>query len=748
MKKNKVWKIVKYNIERNLRNKWFIGLNAVLFIVAIFAINFNGVKTILKNKNIISKDKEIKFEVYDDTDSFYNILEDKINQNKDIDNVSLSRIEEVSYDENMDKSVVIIDAEKSDENILNIKVISKDGMKQKYYGIIEASVEETKEELIKSKFNITSTQIEKIKENIKIERIMVGVDNSNSDTKQIVQTAVSYITLIILMLILSKIAGDISQEKVTKSIEYVLTSITAEEYLIAKVISISLTMILQVVFTFIYFIISSSISSFLNITFAENMLENSIQGFSLSKIGELIDSTMIMYIIVALVFLVLTVFFMCIVQAALTAKTTSMSEASNTTTLLVTLNFGLYFASCLAISPLVETHAIIYILSCLPIFSMYFIPSMIIIGQAKIIQIIIATVLLVISIPISIKICSKVFKDGVLNNNIKKKKEKDEYKDIKEKELAKVNKRELAKYGYVIGMSVILYITVQVILTYVLAIFIPTISNALNIGTEIVEMVVNIIIFAVSLYIPTLFVKSYTEEDYKRKEKLNIKDVASKILISVPIVFIVQIVVGILLEKLGFNYDILDKMSIYKSTGKLYDILFFIYIAIMPAIFEELFIRKAILNYSKKYGTTFAIISSALLFSIMHLNISQSLFAFIMGIILAIVALRFNSIIPTGIIHFLNNGYAALTLIFAENNTALTIINIIFYLMLGIGIILLIMTLIKNKNNIKEKIENLKNKKEHKKQKYRYIAFDYTFIVACILMLVMLIVTQKMLSIL
>ena len=170
---------------------------------------------------------------------------------------------------------------------------------------------------------------------------MVGVDNSNSDVKQMVQTIVNYLTFFILMLILSKIATDISQEKVSKSIEYVLTSISAKQYLIAKVISINLTMITQLVFTFIYFIISSSINSILNLYINKGIIEN-VSGFSLASITELIDTTMVMYIGIVLVFLVLTVILLCIIQAALSSKTTNISEAGNTTTILITINLILY----------------------------------------------------------------------------------------------------------------------------------------------------------------------------------------------------------------------------------------------------------------------------------------------------------------------------------------------------------------------------------------------------------------------
>ena len=492
MKKNKILKIVRYNLEKNLRNKWFIGLNILLFVVSIVALNFGTVKNILKQSDILPAGEKIKFEIVDKTDNFYDYLLENISNEE---NVEVIKANNPQYDENMEKDRVIIEVSPSETDVVNAKVISKDGIDQKYYSIIEDSLEKTKEVLIKEKYELTNEEISLIKDSVKVERIMVGVDNTNSDIKQIAQTVVNYLTLIILMLILSKIATDISQEKVSKSIEYVLTSISAKQYLVAKVISINLTMIIQLIFTFIYFIISSSINSILNLYIKDGVIDT-MSNFSLSSISAMLDSTMIMYIAIVLVFLVLTVLLMCIIQAALTSKTTNISEAGNTTTILLTVNFVLYFVSTLLITPLKETNIIIYILSCVPIISMYFVPSMIIIGQANVIQIVIATIMLIVSIPVSLKICSKIFKNGILDNIISKKKEKNKDEEIsKVKELNKIEKSDLSKYGYVIGMSIIIYVATQLLLTYMLAIFINPIHKLLGgvLSLSNVEIIINII---------------------------------------------------------------------------------------------------------------------------------------------------------------------------------------------------------------------------------------------------------------
>ena len=87
-----------------------------------------------------------------------------------------------------------------------------------------------------------------------------------------------------------------------------------------------------------------------------------------------------------------------------------------------------------------------------------------------------------------------------------------------------------------------------------------------------------------------------------------------------------------------------------------YFILALIYIAIMPCIFEELFFRNIILyGFIQNYSTRKSILISALLFGLIHLNPSQIIYAFILGIFLAWIFIKTKSILLCMYLHFLNN---------------------------------------------------------------------------------------------
>lgn len=745
--KNKIVSIIKYNVERNIRSKWFVILNILLLLITLIGVNFSTVRDIFKKDNIkFKEDTEI---ILCDED---NLIYDDLNSTlKDIDGIKLTKEtgNKEYTKENVEKNQIIVMVNKEGNSDIKAKVVSQEGVSSTYIDLIQNSLNNAKKTLYAKENNISIESLNEAFENVNIERQMLSIDNTDTDKKYTMQTIFNYLIFFILLMILSKIANDISQEKVTKSIEYVLTSISEKGYLIAKVLSINLTFILQLIFTVLYLILAFLINAILKIYFLMPNISLA-QNVDMSGVTSIIDTNLVIYFTVAFIYLLLTIFILSIIQAILSSKTTNISDAGNATVILVTVNLVIYLLSTFLVTPLKSPTIFSYIISCVPIASMYFVPTMVLIGQANIIQVIIATLALVISCILLVKYGAKVFKNGVLD-----------YKNIKEKEdlkqntydmqMQKIAKREYSKIGFVLGISVLIFVLLQLGLTYILQIFNLPIYNLFNgkISITNINTIIQIISFVISLVIPALMVFAYTEKS-KEKKKVNIKSCIKYILICLPIVLGVQIVVGIVLEKLGLNYDILDKVNIYDDKSILGKILMFVEVALLPAIFEELYVRKAILNFTKKYGTVFAIISSSLLFSVIHFNLSQMLFAFIMGIILSIITLKSGSIIPSFTIHLLNNGYEALMLIFENNLNMIKVINGIYIILIVLGIICIIKEIIKSKGKIQifKNIEIENNEEFKKVKKYRYIACDYSFILAVIVCITLLISMQKILTIL
>lgn len=97
------------------------------------------------------------------------------------------------------------------------------------------------------------------------------------------------------------------------------------------------------------------------------------------------------------------------------------------------------------------------------------------------------------------------------------------------------------------------------------------------------------------------------------------------------------------------------------SGGKV--VLALLVIAVLPALFEELLFRGIILNSCENgAGTVRTVFIVGFCFSLFHASPEQTVYQFITGCAFAFIALRSGSILPSVLMHFINN---ALIVIFA-----------------------------------------------------------------------------------
>lgn len=111
-------------------------------------------------------------------------------------------------------------------------------------------------------------------------------------------------------------------------------------------------------------------------------------------------------------------------------------------------------------------------------------------------------------------------------------------------------------------------------------------------------------------------------------------------------------------------------------------------LAIIPAICEEFAMRCCSLQLLKKYGKGFAIVAVSIVFGLLHGNVVQFIFAFAIGLVLAYITIKTDSIVPAIFIHMLNNGMSAIQLALnyaSGENISSRVISIIYYFWIAAG---------------------------------------------------------------
>jgi membrane protease YdiL (CAAX protease family) len=130
-------------------------------------------------------------------------------------------------------------------------------------------------------------------------------------------------------------------------------------------------------------------------------------------------------------------------------------------------------------------------------------------------------------------------------------------------------------------------------------------------------------------------------------------------------------------------------------------------LAIMPAICEEFAMRCCTLQLLRKYGNGFAVVAVSIVFGLLHGNVTQFVFAFLIGCVLAFVTVKTDNILPAIFIHMCNNGMSAIQMIvkYAAGENAMiyaTVAIRVFWTIVGIvGCVFLVAKgeFVKKRNN-------------------------------------------------
>ena len=255
MKNNKVLPIIKNEVERSIKNKAFVILNVLLLLVTVVGLNFNNIRAIFKNKNInlsdsiivyVKDEDNIAYEQIKAAFSKYDNVE--IRNNKDFEKYNTQEVnaEELVKGQN-DVNTYELEIKKDATHYVVATLTTQETVRQDYIDTITSTLTSIKDKMVLANSNMTKDELAIIKEDVKLDRVILNESIDTSESTEIFQLASNYIIFFILLLCLNKIANTISQEKMSKSIEYILTSISTKEYMISKVLSMALIVVVQFV---------------------------------------------------------------------------------------------------------------------------------------------------------------------------------------------------------------------------------------------------------------------------------------------------------------------------------------------------------------------------------------------------------------------------------------------------------------------------------------------------------------------
>lgn len=270
------------------------------------------------------------------------------------------------------------------------------------------------------------------------------------------------------------------------------------------------------------------------------------------------------------------------------------------------------------------------------------------------------------------------------------------------------------------------------------------VTTLLQIAPERVEVflqepIITMLLQAVMMIFMVLVPFLFLARSEKARKNNNIGFAAPKRKIALPFIMaacsyglIISSLTGVfisIIESIGLKVPSNDLVYPTDPQGIIITV---IAIVLMPSLVEEFAMRGVALGMLRRYGDGFAIICSSLVFGLMHASITQIPFAFLLGIVFAVAAIKTESIWTAVILHMLNNGISVgleYAEIFLGSETAAIIGNLLFLVLVIISVVGTVLLLKRDSQVLK--IEAAKTKSPEKK-KILYFVLSPTIIVCII----------------
>lgn len=421
---NKLGFLTKYSLGKKIKSKWFIVVNIIILLVISALINMDSIIKLFGG-DFNNNEEILVIDNIGVLDTFKNVYE--IN-NKYLKSETKYSIEEYKegYDsaieeiKDTDKILIVID--KDETNYITSKLITNSSMDTITYTIISNTLDSVKREEVLKSYNITNEMYEKIESKVEVERIIL--DSENTDDNMLTNLVVTIITMPFFFLtvyLVQMIGAEINEEKSTKSMEIIISNVSAKTHFISKIISSNVFVLIQGALLLIYCIIGIIIRYFINGSIINSLpVELTTLGSTLSSSG-IMDNIKIALPLMLLL-LIITLFAYSIVSGVLASVTTNMEDYQQIQTPIVLILLAGFYLSSLA--SIFKGSIFIKVASYIPFISSLLAPTMYALGEFSLFDMLISILLMVVTILLLMKYGFRIYKVGILNysdNNLWKK---------------------------------------------------------------------------------------------------------------------------------------------------------------------------------------------------------------------------------------------------------------------------------------------------------------------------------------
>lgn len=416
---NKFWYLTRFGLSKKIKSKSFIISNIVLLVLIVCIINIDGIISFFGG----DFDEKVKIYLVDNThisaSSFtnnFNQVNSSVYTSEEVNNNELVLENNIKEDDIKGTRDIIVELNNDELNLLSARIISDNYIDTITYQIINQSISSTKYELALKNSNIDVEELNKISSPPVIERVILDEEkNSEKENTNIIMSVV-FPTLILpffmlIILLVQSIGTEINEEKSTRSMEIIISNVSAKTHLFAKILSGNIFIIFQTILIFLYGILGFLLRSFTpNVT---GGMSDTIKDVLSSLQSSGIMGKLVVIIPITLVLMLLSFLAYSLLAGILASMTVNIEDYQHVQLPIILICLISYYLSFMA--SMFDGSTFIKVLSYFPLISCLLSPALLMIGQVTIIDVFVSVGIMILFIYVIIKYGLRIYKIGILN---------------------------------------------------------------------------------------------------------------------------------------------------------------------------------------------------------------------------------------------------------------------------------------------------------------------------------------------
>ena len=410
------------SLKRKIKTKWFLLANIVMALIIIGLANIDSLIDFFGG-DFDSKDK---IYVIDNTNRSFNAFNGQINEVSTLLKED-GKYEVINYNKNIDEAKKLIEEDDSNlvlvfdndvANVLKATLITDGYIDTVDYQLINNAVNNTKVSLAITDSKIDPVILAKIYSPIEMERVYLDEDKKNNDENaQMLFTMIFPIIILpffmLTVFLVQMIGAEVNDEKSTRGMEIIISNVSPVTHFFSKVIAGNLFVLFQGLLLFLYGGLGLIVRKLTTTDSLMAKLNDKVNFDIKDMISSGLGDHILMIGLVTLVLMLLTFIAYSLLAGILASMTTNIEDFQQLQTpIMIVSLIGFYLAIT---ANLFEGSIFIRIVSYIPLISAILSPSLLILGQIGIIDVMISILLMLITIYILIKYGLRIYKVGILN---------------------------------------------------------------------------------------------------------------------------------------------------------------------------------------------------------------------------------------------------------------------------------------------------------------------------------------------